>query len=93
MPGTRSRPCSTHPTSGHPPALVEEPTDPDPDRGKDGLLLVAHPTPPVFDGPEDRNGRRNFDEIPLLGDYVTGRSGYIYDDDGGRGGPKPASSS
>ncbi len=30
-------------------------------------FLVSHPTPPVFDGPEDRNGRRNFDEIRLLG--------------------------
>ena len=29
-------------------------------------LLAAHPTPPVFDGPEDRNGWRNFDEIRLL---------------------------
>ena len=29
-------------------------------------LLVAHPTPPVFDGPEDRNGKRNHDEIALL---------------------------
>ncbi|MEM7178692.1 MAG: endonuclease/exonuclease/phosphatase family protein [Pseudomonadota bacterium] len=29
-------------------------------------LLIAHPTPPVFDGPEDRNGRRNGDEIRLL---------------------------
>ncbi len=26
-------------------------------------LLISHPTPPVFDGPEDRNGRRNADEI------------------------------
>jgi len=25
--------------------------------------LVSHPTPPVFDGPEDRNGKRNHDEI------------------------------
>jgi hypothetical protein len=25
-------------------------------------LLVWHATPPVFDGPEDRNGRRNHDE-------------------------------
>ena len=24
-------------------------------------FLVSHPTPPVFDGPEDRNGRRNHD--------------------------------
>lgn len=26
-------------------------------------LLVSHPTPPAFDGPEDRNGHRNRDEI------------------------------
>ena len=26
-------------------------------------LWISHPTPPVFDGPEDRNGRRNIDEI------------------------------
>lgn len=26
-------------------------------------FLVSHPTPPTFDGPEDRNGRRNHDEI------------------------------
>ncbi|MEM6479799.1 MAG: endonuclease/exonuclease/phosphatase family protein [Pseudomonadota bacterium] len=29
-------------------------------------LLTAYPTPPVFDGPEDRNGLRNADEIALL---------------------------
>ncbi len=34
--------------------------------GKTIHLLAAHPTPPVFDGPEDRNGRRNFDEIKLM---------------------------
>ncbi len=33
-------------------------------------LLAAYPTPPVFDGPEDRNGRRNYDEIVLLGTLV-----------------------
>jgi Endonuclease/Exonuclease/phosphatase family len=53
-------------------------------------FLVSHPTPPVFDGPEDRNGRRNNDEIRFWADYVTpGRSGYIYDDEGVRGGLKP----
>jgi hypothetical protein len=53
-------------------------------------FLVSHPTPPVFDGPEDRNGRRNFDEIRFWADYVTpGRSGYIYDDQGRTGGLKP----
>jgi hypothetical protein len=53
-------------------------------------FLVSHPTPPVFDGPEDRNGRRNFDEIRFWADYITpGRSGYIYDDEGTYGGLKP----
>ncbi|MCA9212869.1 MAG: endonuclease/exonuclease/phosphatase family protein [Planctomycetales bacterium] len=50
-------------------------------------LLAAHPTPPVFDGPEDRNGTRNHDEIRLLADYVSpDRSSYIYDDNGKQGG-------
>ncbi len=35
-------------------------------------VLISHPTPPVFDGPEDRNGRRNFDEIKLLKIIVDG---------------------
>jgi hypothetical protein len=53
-------------------------------------FLVSHPTPPVFDGPEDRNGTRNHDEIRFWADYVhPGRSGYIYDDEGGRGGLEP----
>jgi len=50
-------------------------------------LLASHPTPPVFDGPEDRNGRRNADEIRFWADYVhPRRSRYIYDDAGQRGG-------
>jgi len=50
-------------------------------------FLVSHPTPPVFDGPEDRNGTRNFDEIRFWADYIhPGRSAYIYDDNGGTGG-------
>jgi hypothetical protein len=50
-------------------------------------FLVSHPTPPVFDGPEDRNGTRNFDEIRFWADYVDpARSGYIYDDNGVFGG-------
>lgn len=53
-------------------------------------FLVSHPTPPVFDGPEDRNGTRNFDEIRFWADYITpAHSGYIYDDDGVSGGLKP----
>lgn len=49
-------------------------------------FLVSHPTPPVFDGPEDRNGRRNHDEIRLWSDYVSGRADYLRDDRGVRGG-------
>ena len=50
-------------------------------------FLVSHPTPPVFDGPEDRNGTRNFDEIRFWADYIhPGRGGYIYDDNGRTGG-------
>jgi len=50
-------------------------------------FLVSHPTPPVFDGPEDRNGTRNFDEIRFWADYIIpSRSGYIYDDEGNFGG-------
>jgi hypothetical protein len=58
--------------------------------GKVIHTLVSHPTPPVFDGPEDRNGTRNHDEIRLWADYVLpSRSGYISDDDGKRGGLEP----
>jgi hypothetical protein len=50
-------------------------------------FLVSHPTPPVFDGPEDRNGLRNYDEIGFWDDYVTpGQNRYFYDDKGRRGG-------
>jgi 3-phytase len=53
-------------------------------------FLVSHPTPPVFDGPEDRNGRRNFDEIRFWADYIRpGHGRYIYDDRGKRGGLHP----
>jgi hypothetical protein len=53
-------------------------------------FLVSHPTPPVFDGPEDRNGRRNHDEIRFWADYVRpSASSYVYDDQGRRGGLRP----
>lgn len=57
-------------------------------KGRPVHVLAAHPTPPVFDGPEDRNGRRNHDEIRFWADYVRGkkRAQYIYDDQGHRGG-------
>jgi Endonuclease/Exonuclease/phosphatase family len=55
-------------------------------------VLASHPTPPVFDGAEDRNGRRNHDEIRLWADYITPNQGdYLYDDRGNRGGLKPGS--
>jgi hypothetical protein len=55
--------------------------------GKVVHFLVSHPTPPVFDGPEDRNGTRNHDEIRFWADYITPGAGrYIYDDRGRRGG-------
>jgi hypothetical protein len=62
--------------------------------GKTVHFLVSHPTPPVFDGPEDRNGTRNFDEIRFWADYITPgmTSRYIYDDDGQSGGLAPGAS-
>lgn len=45
-------------------------------------FLVSHPTPPVFDDEEDRNGCRNHDEIRFWADYVSGEFDYHYDDDG-----------
>jgi hypothetical protein len=56
--------------------------------GRTVHVLASHPTPPVFDAAEDRNGTRNADEIRFWADYVSPgqRSRYIYDDDGGYGG-------
>ncbi len=36
-------------------------------------LLAFHATPPVFDGPEDRNGRRNHDEITFWTQFLDGK--------------------
>lgn len=44
-------------------------------------LLASHPTPPVFDGPEDANGRRNHDEVRFWIDYAEGED-WIVDDEG-----------
>lgn len=50
-------------------------------------VLVSHPTPPSFDGPEDRNGRRNHDEIAFWTDYLdAGSDSWQVDDAGVRGG-------
>jgi hypothetical protein len=57
--------------------------------GKTIHVLASHPTPPVFDGPEDRNGSRNHDEIRFWRDYISPKSShYIYDDSGKKGGLK-----
>jgi endonuclease/exonuclease/phosphatase family metal-dependent hydrolase len=57
--------------------------------GKIIHILASHPTPPIFDGPEDRNGKRNHDEIRFWADYIsTEKSEYIYDDKGSMGGMK-----
>lgn len=57
--------------------------------GKTLHVLASHPTPPVFDGPEDRNGKRNHDEIRFWNDYITtDQANYIYDDKGNKGGIK-----
>ncbi|MFQ5624655.1 MAG: endonuclease/exonuclease/phosphatase family protein [Paracoccaceae bacterium] len=45
-------------------------------------LFASHATPPVFDGPEDMNGRRNHDEIAFWRHYVNGRA---FVDDAGTG--------
>jgi Endonuclease/Exonuclease/phosphatase family len=51
-------------------------------------ILASHPTPPAFDGPEDRNGLRNHDEIRFWTDYLSGGpdAAYIRDDRKRRGG-------
>ena len=48
-------------------------------------LLASHPTPPVFDGDEDRNGRRNHDEIRFWADYIDGKD-WMLSDQGTEGG-------
>ena len=57
------------------------------DKHKTVHFLVSHPTPPTFDGPDDRNGTRNHDEIRFWADYVSGED-YMYDDRGRDGGLK-----
>ena len=48
-------------------------------------IVASHPTPPVFDGEEDKNGCRNHDEIRMIADYVSGKGDYLYDDAGKKG--------
>ncbi len=48
-------------------------------------ILASHPTPPSFDGPEDRNGRRNHDEI-VFWTHVIDNAAWLTDDAGATGG-------
>ncbi|PVZ68414.1 endonuclease/exonuclease/phosphatase family protein [Pelagibaculum spongiae] len=51
--------------------------------GKTIHLLAMHPTPPIFQGAEQRSGRRNHDEIRLFADYIDHeKSAYLVDDAG-----------
>ena len=53
-------------------------------------VLASHPTPPVFDGAEDANGYRNYDEIGFWADYIDpNASAHICDDTGVPGGLAP----
>jgi len=52
-------------------------------------VLAFHPTPPVFDGPENRNGLRNFDEIRFWADYLRPEISAEWQDDQGRKGGLP----
>jgi len=53
-------------------------------------LLCSHPTPPAFDGPEDRNGKRNHDEIRLWKEYIDNPTAtFLVDDQGQQGGLSP----
>lgn len=50
-------------------------------------LLASHPTPPAFDGDEDRNGCRNHDEIRFWAEYLGNQdNSWIRDDAGQSGG-------
>lgn len=49
-------------------------------------VLASHPTPPVFDGAEDRNGCRNHDEVEFWNQYFVDSSDWIKDDSGVTGG-------
>ncbi len=44
-------------------------------------LLASYSSPPVFDGPEDMNGKRNRDELRFWAQYLRGRA---FRDAGGR---------
>lgn len=64
----------------------------DTDSKKQLHVLASHPTPPVFDGAEDRNGCRNHDEIRFWNDYLANSDNdYLTDDQGRAGGIRSVS--
>ncbi|WP_399202750.1 endonuclease/exonuclease/phosphatase family protein [Tateyamaria pelophila] len=68
FPSTAAQAIQRLSTTGHwivPIALPDGPFD----------LMTFHASPPVFDGPEDRNGRRNHDEIRLWQQVLDGEVG------------------
>ena len=48
-------------------------------------MLISHPTPPAFDGPEERNKKRNHDEIRLIRAIIDDAD-FLVDDEGQPGG-------
>ncbi len=59
-----------------------------PVRLEDGTIihvLASHPTPPAFDGPENRNKNRNHDEIRFWAEYLNSAT-WVTDDTGQAGG-------
>lgn len=56
-------------SSGHWVVPLDLPT------GRRLSVTAFHATPPVFDGPEDRNGRRNHDEVRFWSLYLDGAFG------------------
>ncbi len=64
-----------HPNSNIPLSSVAHESIPIMVYGKPVILLTHHATPPVFDGPEDRNGIRNALENQLWLDHLNGYLG------------------
>ncbi|WP_338048454.1 endonuclease/exonuclease/phosphatase family protein [Photobacterium aquae] len=59
-------------------------------QGKTLHVIGCHPTPPVFDGEEKRNARRNHDELRMVRGIIDDAD-WLYDDTGCRGGLKSGS--
>ncbi|MEL7166716.1 MAG: endonuclease/exonuclease/phosphatase family protein [Pseudomonadota bacterium] len=68
FPSAEARAAQRLPTTGHWIVPVDLP-------GGVAEVMVFHASPPVFDGPEDRNGKRNHDEIVLWQHVLDGRVG------------------